>query len=188
MTGFKEYDKYDAMGLADLAGKKKVKPSELCEEAISRIEKHNPSLNAVIYKMYESAREAVKGKLPKGPFTGVPFLVKDALHRVAGVPYTVGSRSLKDYIPDRDSETVTRYRNAGLVILGKTNVPELTLTGFTEPELYGPCRNPGTEKEHPAVQAEVPRQQLQQGWFPQHPVMTAGAQSGYPQHSAASSA
>lgn len=142
MTGFKEYDKYDAMGLADLVGKKKVKPSELCEEAISRIEKHNPSLNAVIYKMYDSAREAVKGKLPKGPFTGVPFLVKDALHRVAGVPYTVGSRSLKDYIPDRDSETVTRYRNAGLVILGKTNVPELTLTGFTEPELYGPCRNP----------------------------------------------
>ncbi|NLV67746.1 MAG: amidase [Spirochaetes bacterium] len=142
MGGFREYRKYDALGLASLVKTKKVKPSELSEEAISRIEKINPEINAVIYKMYNAAEELNDKKPPAGIFSGVPFLVKDIIHQVAGVPYTAGSRSLKNYVPAEDSEVTRRYRKAGLVILGKTNLPEFGLMGYTEPLLHGPCRNP----------------------------------------------
>ena len=86
MSGFGEYDKYDGLGLAELVSKKEVTPGELLEEAISRIEKLNPQLNAVIYKMYETARQAADRGLPDGPFKGVPFLMKDLLMACAGAP------------------------------------------------------------------------------------------------------
>jgi amidase len=142
MAGFKEYDKYDALGLAELVRKKKVSPVELCEEAIRRIEKVNPSLNAVITPMYDRGRKAAEGALPKGPFTGVPFLLKDLIHAYAGVPLTSGCKAYRNYVPDYDSELVVRFKKAGVIILGKTNVPEFGLLGITEPELHGPTRNP----------------------------------------------
>jgi len=142
MAGFKYYDKYDAMGLAELVKKKKVKASELLEEAVSRIENHNTAVNAVICKMYDSAKKLAEKPMPAAPFAGVPFLVKDILHMVAGVPSTEGTRALKNYIPEEENEIVKRYRNAGLLIMGKTNVPEFGLMGYTESILYGPCRNP----------------------------------------------
>lgn len=142
MSGFKDYRKFDALGLAGLVKTKKVKPSELAGEAISRIEKNNPVINAVICKMYDSVDKLNDRRPPAGIFSGVPFLVKDIIHPVAGVPYTAGSRSLKDYIPHEDSEVIKRYRNAGLIILGKTNLPEFGLMSYTEPLLHGPCRNP----------------------------------------------
>jgi len=142
MSGFKEFGQYDAFGLAELVRKKKVSPAELCEEAISRIELVNPKLNAVITKMYDQARKDVQEGLPEGPFTGVPFLLKDLLFAVKGVPLTAGSKAFKNYIPDRDSEMVRRFKKAGLVILGKTNTPEFGLLGYTEPELHGATRNP----------------------------------------------
>jgi amidase len=142
MGGFKEYAQYDGMGLAQLVKKREVSPAEICEEAITRIERVNPALNAVITPMYDLARKAVQNNLPDGPFAGVPFLLKDLLGDFAGVPQTMGSKALKNYIPTRDSELVTRYKKAGLVILGKTNTPEFGLLGITEPELHGPTRNP----------------------------------------------
>jgi amidase len=142
MSGFSDYDKYDGLGLAELVRKEEVKPSELVEEAISRIERLNPQLNAVIYKMYELAREAADGDLPDGPFKGVPFLMKDIVMAYAGVPLTNGSRFFKDYIPDHDSELVKRFKAAGIIVLGKTNLPEFGLVPITEPELFGPTSNP----------------------------------------------
>ena len=142
MGGFKEYAQYDGMGLAQLVKKREVSPAEICEEAITRIERVNPALNAVITPMYDLAREAVQNNLPDGPFAGVPFLLKDLLGDFAGVPQTMGSKALKNYIPTLDSELVTRYKKAGLVILGKTNTPEFGLLGITVPELHGPTRNP----------------------------------------------
>ena len=88
MGGFREYDKYDATGLAELVRKKKVSPRELCEEAISRIEQLNPQLNAVIYTLFEEALRDAEGPLHKGPFTGVPFLIKDVIQALAGTPLT----------------------------------------------------------------------------------------------------
>ena len=142
MGGFKEYNQYDGLGLAELVRKKEVSAAELCEEAIARIESVNPTLNAVITPMYDLARKAVSNSLPDGPFTGVPFLLKDLLGDYAGVPQTMGSRACQNYVPGQDSELVKRYKKSGLVILGKTNTPEFGLLGITEPELHGPTRNP----------------------------------------------
>jgi amidase len=142
MAGFVEYDQYDGLGLAKLVREKKISPAELCEEAISRVEKINPVINAVITPMFEIGRETVKKPLPDGPFTGVPFLLKDLISCYAGVKAASGCRAYKDYIPDYDSEIMIRYKKAGVVSLGKTNTPEFGLMGVTEPELFGPTRNP----------------------------------------------
>jgi len=142
MGKFKEYEQYDGLGLAELIRKKEVSPAEVCEEAIERIEALNPALNAVITPMYDLARKTVAQGLPDGPFSGVPFLLKDLLAAYAGVPLTGGSRAYKNFCPQADSELVRRFKNAGLVILGKTNCPEFGLLGYTEPELHGPTRNP----------------------------------------------
>jgi amidase len=142
MSGFSDYDKYDGLGLAELVRKKEVKPSELVEEAIRRIEKLNPLINAVVHKMYELARKAADGVLPDSPFRGVPFLMKDIFMAYAGVPLTRGSRFLKDFVPDHDSELVKRFKAAGIIVVGKTNTPEFGLVPITEPELFGPTNNP----------------------------------------------
>ncbi|KQC09031.1 MAG: hypothetical protein APR62_03495 [Smithella sp. SDB] len=142
MAGFVEYDQYDALGLSTLVREKKISSAELCEEAISRIEKLNPILNALIIPMFDIGREAAKKPLPDGPFAGVPFLIKDLINAYAGVKLTSGCRAYKNYVPDYDSELVKRFKMAGLITLGKTNTPELGLMGITEPELYGPTRNP----------------------------------------------
>ena len=142
MTRLPEYHKYDGLGLAELVRTKKVSPTELVEEAISRIEAHNATINAVIYKMYEQARKVAQGKVPDGPFKGVPFLLKDMHATVEGVPTSCGTRILKDVPQPHDSEIVRRYRAAGVILLGKTNVPEFSLLPYTESETFGPTNNP----------------------------------------------
>lgn len=132
----------DATAQADLVRRKEVKPIELVDATIERIERVNPQLNAVILPLYDQAREAAKGPLPDGPFVGVPYLLKDIIASYAGVPLTSGSAFTKDFIPDHDSELVCRLKRAGLIILGKTNTPELGLLPTTEPRLFGPTRNP----------------------------------------------
>lgn len=142
MTVFPEYDRYDALGLAELVRSNQISPSELVEAAIARIEERNPKINAVVRPMYNQAREAVARGLPAGPFHGVPFLVKDLLAMVAGLPTSSGTRLLRNWSPPVDSEMVRRWQKAGLIIVGKTNTPEFGLVPWTEPELFGPARNP----------------------------------------------
>lgn len=142
MSKFEEFPFMDATDQAELVRKKQIKPVELVEAAIERIEHLNPKLNAVITPMYEQARDAAKGELPDGPFRGVPFLLKDLQASYAGVPLTCGSAFLRDFVPDHDSELVIRLKRAGLVILGKTNAPEFGIVPTTEPVLFGPTRNP----------------------------------------------
>jgi amidase len=138
----RDYEKYDGLGLAELVRTKQVKPVELVEEAINRIEKHNQQVNAVVHKMYEQARQVASAELPDGPFKGVPFLLKDLIACVKDVPLCNGSRFFKDYIPDHDSEIIKRFRKTGVIFLGKTNTPEFGLAFVTEPELFGPSHNP----------------------------------------------
>ncbi|MFN8373770.1 MAG: amidase [Anaerolineae bacterium] len=142
MSGFPEYTGYDALGLAELVRKEEITPAELVEEAIQRIEQHNPQLNAVVYKMYDLARKAASEPLPQGTFTGVPFLLKDLMAAFAGVPMTASSRSMKNYIPSYDTELVKRFKQAGVLVLGKTNTPEFGIPPYTEPELHGATHNP----------------------------------------------
>jgi amidase len=132
----------DATALAELVRRKEVKPVELVEAAVGRIDRLNPALNAVVTPMYDRALEAAKADLPDGPFKGVPFLLKDLLAAYAGVPMTVGSELMRRFVPDHDSELVRRIKRAGLIIAGKTNTPEFGILPTTEPRLFGPCRNP----------------------------------------------
>jgi amidase len=138
----RDYAQYDGLGLAELVAKKKVKPSELLDEAISRAEALNPKLNAVIYKDYERAREAAKGRLPKGAFSGVPFLLKDIFGLAQGIPTRQASRFLPPIPWPHDSTLVAKFKQSGLVIFGKTNVPEFGLVPTTESKLYGAAHNP----------------------------------------------
>jgi amidase len=142
MSDFDELAHLDATAQAELVRKKEVQPIELVDAAIERIEALNPELNAVVTTMFDQARETAGGELPDGPFTGVPFLLKDILGMCRGVPMTMGSALLQGFVPDHDSELVARLRRAGLIFIGKTNVPEFGILPTTESQLFGPCRNP----------------------------------------------
>jgi amidase len=139
---FPEYEDYDGLGLAALVRKGEVSAAELLDAAIERIEARDGRLGAFVIKTYDAARRAVAAGLPAGPFTGVPFALKDLAAFEAGVPTTGGSRLFKDFVPDHDNAIVRRYRQAGLVFLGKTKTPELGASLTTEPQLYGPAHNP----------------------------------------------
>lgn len=149
MGTFKGYEDHDATGLAQLVQDGSISPSELLEAAIERIERLNPKLNAVTQPMYDHAKRDIENGLPKGPFRGVPFMLKDLGVLYEGVPTTNGSALFKDFVPDHHSHLVERYRRAGLVIIGKTNTPEFGLTVTTEPVLKGPCLNPWNTAHSP---------------------------------------
>jgi amidase len=142
MAKMEEFGTLDALALSELVRKKDVKPIELVDAAIERIERLNPTLNAVVTPMYEKARALAAGKIPDGPFTGVPFLLKDLGAPYAGVRMTMASAAMREFVSDHDSELVARLKRAGLIILGKTNTPEFGILPTTEPRLFGPCRNP----------------------------------------------
>ena len=149
MSRFPEYDRYDALALAEMVRQGQITPLELLEEAIARIEQINPNINAVVTRMYDQGRRVASEKNLEGPFAGVPILIKDLDYAYAGVPMTAGCRALKNFIPDYDDEITIRLKKAGTVILGKTNTPEFGLLGITEPELFGPCRNPWNTNHTP---------------------------------------
>lgn len=137
-----------AKRLADLIKQKKVSSTEVVTAYIKRIEDVNPKLNAVVYPCFERALqeakladEAVaKGKF-FGPLHGVPCTIKDS-HETIGVVSTGGTMGRKGYIPSRDATYVARVRQAGAIILGKSNTPELTLSGQTTNLIYGKTHNP----------------------------------------------
>ncbi len=133
----------DATDQAALVRSGEVTATELVQSAIDRAEQVNGELNAIILPRYERALAEAAGPL-EGPFAGVPFLLKDLDGIAAGEPFHGGTRFLKDhgYVATTDSELTVRFRQAGLVVIGRTNTPELGLVTTTEPESYGPTRNP----------------------------------------------
>jgi len=136
-----EYDELDAIGLAEKIKAKEISPLEALDAAIERIDSRNPSLNAVVLKLYNRARSRLP-LLSKGSLYGVPFLLKDLKAALVGTPTSNASKLTKNYLPKENSILVERYEAAGLQIIGKTNTPEFGIMGVTEPLLYGPCRNP----------------------------------------------
>jgi amidase len=135
----------DATAQAELVRSGQLSPVELVDAAITRIEKLNSDVNAVIHPRFDRARdEAASAALADGPFRGVPTLFKDLMCAVEGEPYHEGMRFLKDndYRPDYTDNLVHRFREAGLVCCGRTNTPELGLVPTTEPLAYGPTLNP----------------------------------------------
>lgn len=146
---YEEYRRHDALGLAALVRAGEIEPATLVDLAISRIEQVNPTLNAVIHRRFEAAREEAKRTDRSAPFAGVPFLVKDLGMEVQGMPMCTGSGAYRNFVSQQDSFAVQKMRRAGLLILGKTNTPEFGITPFTEPEAFGPTRNPWNQAHSP---------------------------------------
>ncbi|WP_418961081.1 amidase [Streptomyces tritici] len=138
---YDEYRRFDAVGLAELVARREVSADELLDVAVERAEAVNGRVNAIVRPMHDLARERAAGPLA-GPFAGVPFLIKDLLQDYAGLPTGSGSRAARRHVPDRHSEAVRRWLDAGLVVFGKTNTPEFGLKSITEPTVDGPARNP----------------------------------------------
>src|SRR6516165_3515095 len=138
---FKEYDSYDALGLAELVRKSEVSAAELLDEAIARTERVDPEINAVVVKHYDYARGQIDRGLPDGPFKGVPFLLKD-LDLRKGTRTTWGASIYKNDVADHSGTLAQRFLDAGLAIFGKSASPEFGLLPTTEPRLYGPTKNP----------------------------------------------
>src|SRR5215470_9018603 len=143
MGEIREYDSYDALGLAGLVKRKEVTPGELLETAIARAERVNPKLNAIVHAAHDQARAAIARGLPEGPFSGVPFLLKDLGCEAIGYPTSSGSRFFANHQWTFDSEIWIRLRRAGLVAFARTTSPELGISPATEARVYGgPTRNP----------------------------------------------
>jgi amidase len=134
----------DATAQAELVRTGRASALELVDDAIARVEKLDPELNAVIHPRYDKARAEARGALPDGPFRGVPLLLKDLFAGIEGDPHHEGMRFLRDagYRADHTDALAQRYLDAGFVCIGRTNAPELGIVPTTEPEAYGPTRNP----------------------------------------------
>lgn len=145
---FQEYENHDGLGLAELVRDGEVQAKDLVDCAVKRIEARNPRLNAVVHKMYDQALAACRQPL-EGPFAGVPFLVKDLLAAVAGEPLTASCAFLDGFLPGYDSELVSRYRQCGLLLVGKTNAPEFGVMPVTEPAFRGATLNPWNPNHTP---------------------------------------
>ena len=137
-----DYSSHDAIGLAQLVRGGDVSVPELVEAAIARVERLDRRINAVVYRDFDRAREMAAGPLPDGPFTGVPFLVKDFGISVAGWPCTSGSRFCAEVVDCEDSGLTRRYREAGVVMLGRGASSEYGIVGNVETSLFGATRNP----------------------------------------------
>jgi len=147
-----EWALLDATAQAKLVQRGQVKPIELIDAAIARIERLNPRLNAVITPLFDKARaQAQSSGLPEGPFRGVPLLLKDFLCHTRDDPYYEGTRFLRDlgWRAEHDTYLAARFRAAGFVVLGKTNLPELGGSATTEPIAFGPTRNPWDTERSP---------------------------------------
>jgi amidase len=133
----------DAIGQAELVRSGQVSPRELVEAAIARIEAVDAALNAVVVRRFDRALDEAD-RSPDGPFRGVPILLKDVGAELAGEVSTYGTTFLRDvgWRAHKDSHLARRLRDAGFVVLGRTNTPELATDVTTEPAAYGPCRNP----------------------------------------------
>jgi len=134
----------DGLAQAAAVAAAEVTASELVEAAITRIDELDPHLGVLVSERFDRARAEAAGPLPDGPFRGVPFLLKDAVQHSEGDRYQHGTAFLRDHplVSPADSGLTRRYRLAGFVQLGRTKVPELTMSSTTEPLAFGPTRNP----------------------------------------------
>ncbi len=135
----------DATAQAEMVANGDVTPTELVEAAIERIEALDGPINAVIMRWFDHARDvAAAGAMAGSSFRGVPFLLKDLYAPYEGQAMTNGNVALRGAMPisPADSAIVSRFRESGLVTLGRTNSPELGSVPVTEPIAYGPTRNP----------------------------------------------
>ncbi|MCH6264315.1 amidase [Neobacillus citreus] len=139
---FNEYSKFDATDLASLVKAGEVSPKELVQAAFEGIEKLNPVINAVVSVLPKESNQEIEAGLPDGPFTGVPFLIKESSAQAKGIPVQLGSRFGQGMSTLQDTNLMARFRRTGLVTVGTSTTPEFAFNFSTESVLYGPTRNP----------------------------------------------
>src|SRR4051794_21014524 len=134
----------DATAQADLVRRGDASAAELVAAAIAAAEQRNPAINAIIHPRFERAMEEAHAGVRDAPFAGVPVVLKDLGGMQRGEPYHAGTRALQaiDYRAPYDSAVYRRLRDAGFIVIGRTNTPEWGSTITTEPLAHGPSRNP----------------------------------------------
>ncbi|QRM53279.1 amidase [Sinorhizobium sp. BG8] len=137
-----DLERIDGIALSALIAKGEISAGEVLETTIARVERLNPKLNAVVHEHFDLARQQVASGLPESPLSGVPTLLKNTGFEAEGMILSTGSELLRNNVSKRDSTITARYKAAGLVILGKSNTPEFALSFTTEPDAFGPTRNP----------------------------------------------
>jgi Asp-tRNA(Asn)/Glu-tRNA(Gln) amidotransferase A subunit family amidase len=137
-----EYAAHDGLGLAQLIAERQVMADEVVQAAQARAREVNPSINAIVRWMDADAQQRLSAGSLTGSFAGVPFLLKDLGQEYAGIPSSYGCRALANVPAIEHATVVQRWLDAGVVVFGKTNTPELGAKGITEPALFGPARNP----------------------------------------------
>ncbi len=138
-----ELSELDATATAELVARGAITPGDLLDAAIARADALNPILNAITVRSDDVARRHIAAGLPEGPFTGVPFLLKDLGAEAVDFPTTNGSRLYQGKVHGYDSEMYLRLRNSGLVTFGRTASPEFGIGPVTEAGANGgPTRNP----------------------------------------------
>jgi len=137
-----EYARFDGLDLAELIRKKEVSPREAAESALAGVHKINPKINAVIETYGERIEKADTLPASDRIFSGVPFFLKDLGAAEAGCRQEMGSRLARGYTADTEAHLTTRFKEAGVLILGRTTTPELGLAATTESLLTGATRNP----------------------------------------------
>lgn len=138
---FSEYGNYDATGLSKLLAAGDVTAPEIVEASITRAERWNPRINAIVYQAYDEALTVAK-LARSAPFAGIPMLIKDLGLRVKGWPRTSGSRFTAHVIDAEDDGLVRRYRASGAILLGKSATSEFGIVGNVETAAFGATRNP----------------------------------------------
>jgi amidase len=121
-----------------------ISARDLVQASLDAIERRDGTYNAFITLRAEEALAEADAVRPRDerPLCGVPIGIKDFLTTVAGTRTTHGSAAFGDWVPDHDSAHVRRLREAGAIVVGKTNTPELAARPVTEPLRFGPTRNP----------------------------------------------
>jgi amidase len=137
---------FSASELRRLVGRRELSPVEIVEASLARVERYNPLLNAVVTLNDQALddaraleREAARGNM--GPLCGIPVGIKDVTW-VAKLRTTYGSAIYADHVPETDALVVRRLREAGAIVLGKTNCPEFAAGGNTFNDVFGRTRNP----------------------------------------------
>lgn len=142
MISLHDYTSHDGLGLAELVARKEVTPDELTAAAFEAVAKVNPKINAVLHTLPRETAAEIRAGLPRGPFTGVPFMIKELVLHAKGVRCEMGSKLAKGFVPEADTELMARFRRAGLVLAGTTQTPEFGYNPTTETTAFGPVHNP----------------------------------------------
>src|ERR1700724_3483143 len=142
MISLNDYTSHDGLGLAELVARREVTPDELVAAALEAVAKVNPRINAVLQTLPAEAAAEIRAGLPHGPFTGVPFMIKEIVLHAKGVRCEMGSTLTRGFVAPADTELMARFRRAGLVLAGTTQTPELGYNPTTETVLFGPVHNP----------------------------------------------